>query len=73
MRVRLKGINRVKKRLASGEEVTYHYAWKGGPPLKGEPELSRVPRQLRCGTRRREAIAEEEDASVADRRVCGLL
>ena len=37
MRVRLKGINRVAKRLADGTVVTYYYAWKGGPPLRGEP------------------------------------
>jgi integrase len=37
MRVRLKGINRVTKRLADGRPQTYYYAWKGGPPLRGEP------------------------------------
>src|SRR5215470_4714264 len=37
MRVRLKGINSVTKRLADGRKVTYWYAWKGGPPLRGEP------------------------------------
>ena len=37
MRVRLKGINSKRKTLASGEVVTYWYAWKGGPPLKGKP------------------------------------
>jgi integrase len=35
MRVRLKGINKVTKRLADGRIVTYWYAWKGGPPLRG--------------------------------------
>lgn len=37
MRVRLKGINRITRKLASGKSVTYHYAWKGGPRLEGEP------------------------------------
>ena len=37
MRVRLKGINSVSKRLADGTTRTYWYAWKGGPPLRGEP------------------------------------
>jgi integrase len=37
MRVKLKGINPVKKRLADGTWRTYWYAWKGGPPLMGEP------------------------------------
>src|SRR3954464_13633338 len=37
VRVRLKGIHRVRKRLASGRVQTYFYAWRGGPRLTGEP------------------------------------
>jgi integrase len=37
MRLRLRGINRVNKRLADGSPRTYWYAWKGGPPLRGKP------------------------------------
>jgi integrase len=37
MRVRLKGINSKRKRLADGTFKTYWYAWKGGPPLRGQP------------------------------------
>jgi hypothetical protein len=37
MRVRLKGINSKRKRLADGTFKTYYWAWKGGPPLRGEP------------------------------------
>jgi integrase len=37
MRVRLKGLNSITKRLADGTLRTYWYAWKGGPPLRGEP------------------------------------
>jgi integrase len=37
MRVRMKGLNRVKKRLANGQAITYWYAWKGGPRLPGKP------------------------------------
>ena len=37
MRVRLRGINGVTKRLADGTRRTYWYAWKGGPPLHGQP------------------------------------
>lgn len=37
MRIRLKGINSRRKTLASGESVTYWYAWKGGPRLPGKP------------------------------------
>lgn len=37
MRVRLKGINRVSKKLADGSRTTYFYAWKGGPRIPGKP------------------------------------
>lgn len=37
MRVRLKGINSVRKRLADGTVRTYYFAWKSGPRLRGEP------------------------------------
>jgi hypothetical protein len=37
MRIRLKGINSKRKRLADGSFRTYYWAWKGGPPLRGEP------------------------------------
>jgi integrase len=37
VRIQLKGINRITKRLADGSKRTYWYAWKGGPPLCGEP------------------------------------
>jgi integrase len=31
------GVHRVQKRLASGAVAVYHYAWRGGPRLPGEP------------------------------------
>src|SRR5882672_6193478 len=37
MRIRLKGLNSVKKTLADGNKIRYWYAWKGGPRLAGEP------------------------------------
>lgn len=37
MRVKLRGINTVRKRLANGSTVAYYYAWKGGPRLDGKP------------------------------------
>jgi integrase len=37
MRIRLKGINSVKRKLADGSVKTFYYAWKGGPALRGEP------------------------------------
>lgn len=37
MRIRLKGIARTRKRLATGEYRIYWYAWRGGPRLQGNP------------------------------------
>ena len=37
MRMRLRGINSVKKKLADGTAKVFYYAWKSGPPLRGEP------------------------------------
>ena len=37
MRIRLKGINSVRKTLADGSVKVFYYAWKSGPPLRGEP------------------------------------
>lgn len=42
MRVNLKGIHRVRKKLASGLFATYYYAWRGGPRIEarfGTPEF----------------------------------
>lgn len=37
MRVRLKGINTVRRKRADGSVSVYYYAWKGGPRLEGRP------------------------------------
>lgn len=37
MRVRLKGVHVVKRKLADGSVRVHHYAWRGGPALRGEP------------------------------------
>lgn len=37
MRVVLKGIHKVKMRLATGEPKTYFYAWRRGPRIKAKP------------------------------------
>ena len=36
MRIRLRGINSVRKKLADGSVKIFYYAWKSGPALKGE-------------------------------------
>ena len=40
MRIRLKGLHRVRMRLADGKITTYIYAWRGGPRLDGDPGSS---------------------------------
>lgn len=37
MRVLLKGVHKVRYRLASGVIATYYYAWRGGPRIDAEP------------------------------------
>ncbi|MFI0843532.1 tyrosine-type recombinase/integrase [Mesorhizobium sp. IMUNJ 23232] len=37
MRINLRGLNRTKKTLADGTVKIFWYAWKGGPPLSGQP------------------------------------
>jgi integrase len=48
MRVRLVGVHRVRKRLASGKEVEYHYAYRGGPQIwrTGQPDGPGTPGYL---------------------------
>jgi len=37
MLIRLRGVHKVKATLASGERVTYFYAWRGGPRITAKP------------------------------------
>jgi integrase len=37
VRVVLKGIHKVKKRLASGDTKIHYYAWRGGPAIHAKP------------------------------------
>jgi integrase len=37
VRVLLKGVHKVRRRLADGTEATYYYAWRGGPRIDAEP------------------------------------
>lgn len=37
MRVDLKGLHKVRKRLAGGKAEIYYYAWRGGPRIDAEP------------------------------------
>jgi integrase len=37
VRVLLKGVHKVRYRLADGQIATYYYAWRGGPRINAEP------------------------------------
>ncbi|WP_201777011.1 hypothetical protein [Martelella endophytica] len=37
----LKGVHKVRKKLASGKIVYYYYAWRGGPRIHGDPKTEK--------------------------------
>ena len=55
MRIRLKGIAKTHKRLASGKRVTYHYAWRGGPRLPGLPSSAEFMKPFHAAIAARDA------------------
>lgn len=67
MRVRLKGINRITKRLANGSSVTYYYAWKGGPRLEGTPGSPEFHAAYNAAVAARRVTPEGQLQSVLDR------
>jgi len=66
MRVRLKGINRISKRLADGNRVTYYYAWKGGPRLEGEPGTPEFIASYNAAVEKRRAAPEGSMRFILD-------
>jgi integrase len=66
MRIKLKGINRVTKRLADGRAVTYWYAWKGGPALKGDPGSPEFVASYNEAVKRRAVPPAEKLAAIID-------
>lgn len=38
VKVKMQGVHRVRKRMTTGEVVTYHYAWRGGPRMICAPD-----------------------------------
>lgn len=45
MLVKLKGIHKVKRKLADGSTQTYYYAWRGGPRMKSKPHTEAFARE----------------------------
>ncbi|MGH1575013.1 tyrosine-type recombinase/integrase [Methylobacterium sp. P31] len=64
MRVRLKGLNSKRKRLADGSCRTYYYAWKGGPRLMGEPGTPEFMASYQEAVSRHSQIREDTLLSV---------
>lgn len=58
VRVMLKGIHEVKARLASGETVSYFYAWRGGPRIKAKPGTDDFRREYDAAIAKRKAPPE---------------
>jgi integrase len=65
VRVNLKGIHKVKRRLASGDVREHFYAWRGGPALEGTPGSPEFMRSYQ------EAIASRSQPGA--RTVAGLV
>jgi integrase len=66
VRVRLKGINSIRKRLADGSAKTYWYAWKGGPPLVGAPGSPEFVRSYQEAHDTRMATGSDQLSSILD-------
>ena len=66
MRVRLKGLNSIRKKLADGSHRTYYYAWKGGPALKGEVGSPEFITSYNAAVTARAASPDTELLSVFD-------
>lgn len=57
MLVKLPGIHKVRAKLASGERVTYYYAWRGGPRINAKPNTRGFSAEYHKLTRERPADA----------------
>lgn len=64
--VRMKGLNRVSKRLADGSRVTYWYAWKGGPRLAGAPGSPEFVASFAAAAKLRFAAPKETLAGLVE-------
>ncbi|MGN6768875.1 MAG: tyrosine-type recombinase/integrase [Rhizobiaceae bacterium] len=60
MEAKLVGVHSVKAKLASGDEVVYHYAWRGGPRIKAKPGTNAFTQEFARLTRDRPVEAKSE-------------
>lgn len=60
MLVRLMGVHKVNRKLASGAAVTYYYAWRGGPRILAEPNTDAFVIEFAKLTRTRPASAGKD-------------
>lgn len=63
MEVSLRGIHKVKMRLASGQTTTYYYAWRGGPRILSAPGTNAFIAEFMRLTRSNEKNVETGTAS----------
>lgn len=59
MRVMLKGVHKVRRKLAGGGEAVYYYAWRGGPRLTGEPGTPEFQASFAAAGKTRKVVASE--------------
>lgn len=72
MRVMLKGVHRVRRKLAGGSEAVYYYAWRGGPRLEGEPGSPEfVASFAAAGESRKVSTGENVHALITEFRASG--
>lgn len=60
MEIKLVGVHKIRATLASGEKVTYHYAWRGGPRIKAKPGTIAFTHEFVRLTRNRPQPTENE-------------
>jgi integrase len=54
VQVALKGVHRVKRRLAAGGFAVHYYAWRGGPKIDADPQSPEFIAQFRAFTAARD-------------------
>jgi integrase len=66
MLVRLVGVHSVRRKLAGGEEVTYHYAWRGGPRIVAKPGTLAFSAEYHKRLREREKLPANAAGSLSE-------